>query len=256
MFSFIRKAMGTDPLSLTIIEFQKIIELEKKRKKLEHKFDDTAKDSLIVQKNILTNNLRTLSRVFNSQSDKILDIDKDEYFNIQGSNNEVFKLSNPKNTYLHKKTGIETPVIELREHSDKIEEIFRLERKFSELSQGKIKNKVYSKILNIAREKINSKIIDYCNLFKGNEELTRKFVFSNMTKTDEDYHNELLVYQRINFLGYLVETYGPDIFNSELIDIDSKGLIQITFNNSINNIEAFLKEFKGNKFDYILTIRK
>jgi len=257
MFGIFNKMLGKDPLSKSLQEFKSLTSLEAKRQKALKEYGAEAEVELALQKDILDNNICTLARVFTSTKPKILDTKKNEYFNIQGSDVQVFTLHQPKDVYTHKSTGAVTPVEELKILLELVSKQYKLERKFQSLKRGKIKEKAFSRINHFALKKINKKIVQYCNLFKGNEELTRKFVFRNMVEPDEDYHNDLMVYDRLNFLGSLVEATNGAVQDSTKIDIDSKMLIQISNQDfhSTMNFELFLEELKNLKYDFIVKVR-
>ena len=243
-------------------EYVKILTLEEKRKKLQVEYGDDAPVEIAqTQRDILKNNLLNLSHLAVDKealpySDSALD--NGVYFNIQGSKPKVnithLDLSSRE---IADKTGVHKSLMKRTDSglfSGLTNDLLKIETVFMTLKHKKIKQSVKNFLASKAEAKMVRKIHEFCDNFKGNEQLFKNYIFSGIDGLNEDdhWHNYDLMRARLNIIGLI--TIEGDFTNSEKFDIAPKELIHIDdANNNLDiELEAFLLLIDTKIYDFVI----
>jgi hypothetical protein len=243
-------------LKKSLQEYIKLKELETKRLSIIEEYKDEVPEEIkTVQRDILRNNLLMLGKTvdleggFNNK-----DLDKNIYFNIQGTKPSV-QLTNRyfSKVQLTDKYGKNEVIcngIDEDIFYSYCSEILNLNKKFMNLRSQKIKKRAKTRLRHLAEKKIVSKTIEFCKLFKGNEDLVQEFVFSDLTGENDHWHNFFTFEARLNILAALY----PYIKDSEDFRIDRKEVIYIDAYRLRSSLEDFLPRINNKKYDFILLV--
>lgn len=226
-------------------EFEKLVKLEEKRLKLENEYDSIPIEISGTQKDILRNNLKMIAKTADLEG-VFLNTKKDyihnKWFNIQGTKPQIIQV---EDLYLRNQLSINTEL-----YAACTEDLILLEEKIL-YNNFKISNKKNNLIKKFTEKKLIKKITKFSNIFKGNEQLVKEFVFSGLTGEDDHWHNFQEMKFRLNFICLLIHL-DLSLKNSEEIDIDTKKPIYIDINKQYDTIIDFLSRFKQNKYDFIV----
>jgi len=269
-------------------EFFRILDLENKRLKIQAEYgEDLPEEIAVTQKEMLRNNVLTLARVVDSEGgfeNSLKKMYAGYYFNIQGTKPQVHIYSLEENEahsdpFSHKtfyetkgneETSIKCDRIDTGVFAGIIEDMIKLEEKFMNLRSSKIKDSVKSKIIYLAEQKIVKKVQEFADMFKGNEQLIKEYVFSGLTGEDDHWHNYHEFKMRLHFIGLLyyklvhykktqdewdkgLNEY-PDA-DSEDFEIGVKNLIFIHSERNLK-IKEFLELLNVKRHDFIVHERK
>ena len=255
--NLLKKMVGLYPLSKSHKEFLNIMELEDKRFNLQGHYGTINKE-VQLQKEILINNILTLAHLYDEieKPNLIRDLNKGEYFNIQGTKPRliVLKDGDIQSEYHHKATKTKTYTYVLSEAKEIKKNLIGLELKFLDLPLYPFKSSVVlEKIKKVAKTKMHNKIKAFSLNFKGNESLVEEF----LTK-DIDNKIELSMERTLERLHFIISFMGSlsYILDSENISIDNKKLVEINLQDfskiSEATIKLFLTNFVQHTYDYII----
>jgi hypothetical protein len=258
------KMTKNTPLDNVHKEFKKLTELSTKFELVTKDYDrDEYKDEIKTQKSILLNNFQTLGYVHNSLGYPKNPLNNSDFLSIQGTPANVFSVTQNINvdvrnsmadTFLNKEAGSTTYTFNLSEVEELKSDMLKLEIKFLDLKAKRIiKPKALLKLAAVAQRKLDNKINNFCELFTGNEDLMKNFIFSNLNGETDHYHNIYEMIERLDFAGFL---YSQLKMTNQNFTFGQKALIYIDtskhdFKNKIE-IEKLLKEFKQYRYDFIV----
>lgn len=251
-----KKIIGSDPKSKVFKEFKNIIELNAKILQVEKEYGQNEDSN--IQKDIITNNLLTLAKVFDGleTSQMVSNYDNTStYFNIQGTETKVFVLEYFEEIYTHKETGTSTTIINDMEASKLKAEIISLEEKFRALKKSKFKKDAWTKLQKKIEDSVENKVEEFSKRFKGNEELVRDFILNNFLDGEIDYD---AIIRRINFVHQLTNSPLFNLDDADHIDISNKDIVvinkQVFKIKEDMNIAKLLKDFNQKRYDFIVQI--
>jgi len=255
-------------------EFFKILELEEKRLKIVKEYgNNLPQDIAVTQRDILRNNLLTLAKVVDSEGgfenplEKML---KQEYFNIQGTKPQVHIIDFDEYKYndnfsrkefsLNGKDGVTTcERIDTGIFAGIITDMLKFEEKFINLRGPKIKQPIKNKLKYLAEQKIVKKVQEFANMFKGNEQLVKEYIFSGL-KGEDGYWDDFDEFKlRLNFMGLLYYKLGNPVWDggkynkvsSEDFEIGTKKLVYI-FSGKYLELKKLLSNINIKNMDFII----
>lgn len=258
----LKKLFGNKTITKSLAEYDKIIELEEKRKKLVVEYGDDLPDEIaFTQRDMLISNIQDVAHIIEGEGgleNSAKDLNNKYYFNIQGTSPVIISPSdssdihsdreftdkNGKNKVKCKRT--DTEII-----SHRIEEITGLEEKFIELSSNNISYKAKGRLIALAEKKINKKITEFCELFKGNEQLLKEYIFSGLKGEDDHYHDINTMKERLNFAGLIY----PYIKDSEFMEVGPKELMYVKADRlkyDSDSASKLLSRIKNKQYDFIV----